>query len=169
MDLLSWVKKTSFFLWGVLGFTYFGFTFTVIYFLFFCFLCIMDTLYGYRLARKNLIVSSRSWDVGVERKALQGTLILGIMVLTGSLAHEVQNEAITMVLSLFVIAIITGFSFWQITSLIENMAISAHGKEKWFINLLLKLAWIWQEKIEEKVQKYLPNTTPKSPLESGSN
>ena len=132
----------------------------IIAFMFFMFLCVVDTLYGYSLARSNLIVSSKSWDVGVYRKVTQGMMILGIMVLVGALSHEISSNNITMALSGFVFAMIAGFSFGQITSIIENMGVSAHGKELWFINLLLKVAGIGQAKIDEKVQKY---TTPSTP------
>jgi len=151
---LSAVRNTTLFIWWALGFTFWGFNFMVIAFGFFVFLCIIDTLYGYSLARTRLIVSSKSWDVGVYREVTQGMMILGIMVLIGALAKEVSNDNITMMLSAFVFVMIAGFSFGQITSLIENMAISAHGKELWFINLLLKIAGIWQAKIDEKVEKY---------------
>ena len=167
MSVLSWIKQTTLFLWWVIWFSYYWFTFTVIFFLFFCFLCIIDTLYGYSLARQNLVVSSKSRDVGVYRKVTQGALMLWIMVLTGALSQEIHNDTITMTLSGFVFMIIAWFSFGQVTSIVENMGVSAHGKELWFINLLLKIAWIWQEKIEEKVQKYLWNTTQRSPQENG--
>lgn len=157
---LSSVKQTTLFIWGAIGFSYFGFNFMIIAFMFFMFLCVVDTLYGYSLARSNLIVSSKSWDVGVYRKVTQGMMILGIMVLVGALSHEISNNNITMALSGFVFAMIAGFSFGQITSIIENMGVSAHGKELWFINLLLKVAGIGQAKIDEKVQKY---TTPSTP------
>lgn len=151
---LSSVKQTILFLWGAIGFSFYWFNFMIISFMFFSFLCVIDTLYGYSLARANLIVSSKSRDVGVYRKITQGMMILGIMVLVGALGHEINNDNITMALSGFVFMMIAGFSFGQITSIIENMAVSAHGKELWFINLLLKVAGIGQQKIDEKVQKY---------------
>lgn len=152
---LSSVKQTTLLLWGAIGFSFYWFNFMIISFMFFGFLCVIDTLYGYSLARAKLIVSSKAWDVGVYRKITQGMTILGIMVLVWALWHEIQNDNITMALSAFVFMMIAGFSFGQITSIIENMAVSAHGKELWFINLLLKVAGIGQQKIDEKVQKYI--------------
>lgn len=154
---LSSVKQTTLFLWGAIGFSFYWFNFMIISFMFFSFLCVIDTLYWYSLARSNLIVSSKSWDVGVYRKITQCMMILGIMVLVWALGHEIQNDNITMALSAFVFMMIAGFSFGQITSIIENMWVSAHGKELWFINLLLKVAGIGQQKIDEKVQKYTSN------------
>lgn len=152
--ILSSFKQTSFIIWWIVGFTFYWLNFMIISFMVFCFLCIIDTLYGYSLARANLVVSSKSRDVGVYRKITQGMLILWALVLAGSLAWEITNERVQMWLSWIVFAMIAGFSFGQITSIIENMAVSAHWKELWFINLLLKIAGIWQAKIDEKVKKY---------------
>lgn len=154
MSLLSGIKQSSFLLWGIIGFKFFGFEFMVVSFIVFCFLCIIDTIYGYSLARQNLIVSSKSWDVGVYRKVIQGLIILCVVTLMWSLSNEVASKEVQMMLSWLIFMMIIGFSFGQLTSIIENMAVSAHGKELWFINTLLKLAGIWQQKIDEKVQKY---------------
>jgi len=152
--ILNTLKQSSFVLWGVFGFTYYGFNFLIISFLFFCFLSIIDTLYGYSLARANLIVSSKSRDVGVYRRVTQGFMMIGIIALGGSLSHEINNQSLQMVMSVVIFVMIAGFSFGQITSLIENMAVSAHGKELRWLNILLKIAGIGQKKIEEKVAKY---------------
>ncbi len=82
------------------------------------------------------------------------------MVLIGELSHEIGADKITMLLSGCVFMMIAGFSFGQLTSIIENMGVSAHGKELRFINLLLKIAGIGQAKIDEKVQKYVTPSNP---------
>jgi len=86
---LSSVKQTTLLLWGAIGFSFYWFNFMIISFMFFSFLCVIDTLYGYSLARAKLIVSSKAWDVWVYRKITQGMMILGIMVLVWALGYEI--------------------------------------------------------------------------------
>lgn len=162
-DIMWTIRKTTFVIFGGFGFEFYWLNFMVISIWLFVGLCILDTMFGLSIARKMKEVSSKQRDSWIDRKATQLFLILFIAMACGSLAHEIDSPTIEIWLWVIAFFPIVWFSFWQITSIIENMAINAHGKELWFINLLLKLAWIGQAKIEEKLAKY--NIKPSIPTD----
>lgn len=148
------IKQTTLLLFWTLWFHFYWLNTLVFGFFAFVLLSIVDTLYGYMLARAGMVVSSKAWTIWVERKTVQGIIILISIAFLWAVSHEIINESIRMACSAIAFFPIVWFGRWQLQSIVENMAVGAKGRELWFINLLLRIFWIWQNKIEEKIKKY---------------
>lgn len=152
--MLANIKKTTIVIAWWFWFEFYWLNFLIISIFIYVMLATLDSLLWYSIARKMKWVSSKQWDPWFERKMSQVIVMLIIVISCSSLANEVDYIPLEIALWAIAFIPILWFSFWQITSVIENMAVNAHWKELRFINLLLKLAWIWQAKLEEKLKKY---------------
>lgn len=151
---MNTLKQTTLILFWTIWFHSYGLNILILWFFAFVALSVIDTLYWYMLARAWMVVSSKAWNLWIERKVVQGLIIIIAILFLWAVSHEVWYESVKIACSIIAFLPIVGFGRWQLQSIIENMAIGAKGRELWFINLLLRLFGIGEKKLEEKIKKY---------------
>lgn len=143
-----------------IGVELFGLQFAISAFLLTMFLSIIDTMIGLYIARTKQIVSSRIWADGLFKKVVRLFLIAGAILFMGNMSYVVQNHTVTAFMSIWVMFLIAFRIIFEVVSLVENIAIISSTEEKksldWIDKTLLKIVWIGQSQIEEKIKRYTP-------------
>lgn len=144
-------------LW-ILGIELYWFSFTILLALVFWFLCAIDTLLWYYMARSRKVVSSRTWQDWVVSKLVMFIILAWIILISWHLAYSTDIWWIDAWWSLLSILAAWALCMWQIVSILENLAMITHWLEQWIIKfairVLLKIFWIWAERIEQKLNRY---------------
>lgn len=143
-----------------IGVELFWLQFAISAFVLVMFLSIIDTMIGLYIARTKQIVSSRIWADGLFKKVVRLFLIAGAILFMGNMSYVVQNHTVTAFMSIWVMFLIAFRIIFEVVSLVENIAIISSTEEKksleWTANILLKIVWIGQSQIEEKIKRYTP-------------
>lgn len=144
-------------LW-ILGIELYWFSFTILLAIVFWFLCALDTLLWYYMANKKNVVSSRTRQDWVVSKLTQFIILAWIILISWHLAYSTDVWRIDAMWSLLSIWAAAALCMWQVVSILENLAMITHWLEQWIINfaikVLLKIFWIWTERIEQKLNRY---------------
>lgn len=154
MDIFKLSTYTIWFLWLTLYWLHFD----VIAFILLLFLSIIDTTLWFYLAHSKGIVSSRIWSDGLFKKCIRLFLVSWGIFFLANMAYVNDNNTVTIFLSAWVIILIMYRIIFEIISLVENLAIISSQEERatltWISNILIKIVWIWQKKLDEKIERY---------------
>lgn len=146
------------FLGWVLGIEYYGFSVIVLWLIIFWFLCLIDTILWYAFANYKKVVMSKTWQQGLTIKSVQFLILGWFTVLLWHGAYSTTNEYIDAWASIMTALAITGFCWWQLLSILENLAMMTHWSEQRVVTVLIKfltkLFGIGEKVIEEKLERY---------------
>lgn len=147
-----------FFLGGILGIEYYGFSVIILWLIIFWLLCLIDTVLGYAFASYKNVVMSKTRQEGLTIKSVQFLILWGFTLLLGHGAYATSNIYIDAWASIMTALAITGFCRWQLLSILENLAMMTHGSEQKVITVLMrfltKIFGIGERIIEEKLERY---------------
>lgn len=154
-NLANIVKLTTIIIFWWIGIELYGLTFIMFTFLLYAVFAFVDAAYGVFLARNHWVTSSKNMWMGIFIKSTMWIIMIftsvGVAIFNGVINHP----WLEVWLSIFACLLNLWFAHSQIISIVENMWVHAHGRDKKWINTLLKWSGIWEKKLEEKIWRYV--------------
>ncbi len=155
------LPKTAIVVLWILWIELYWFSFTILLSILFWFLSSLDTILWYYMARRNDVVSSKMWQDWVVGKTTQFIILAIIILISWHLSYSSGNQYIDMACSFLSIVAALAFCTWQVISILENLAMITHWAEQWLIKfairVLLRVFWIWMDRVEQKLERYAIN------------
>lgn len=160
MLIHKYLVSTIFLIWGVLWVELYGLYFIISSYFAYSFISVLDVMFGFYLARRGKIVSSKTFWDWLFNKVMWLFLLAGMIFFLGNMSYVISNEKITELASILVILTMWWALIKETISLLENFAVLSNERESkvlhWIVDMLLKIVGIWQNQLQKKVEKYLP-------------
>lgn len=145
----------------VLGIEYYGFSVIVLWCVLFWMLCVIDTLLWYSFARSKGIIASKTWQEWLTIKWTQFLLLAMFVILLWHWAYATNSEWLDASTSIITMLACLGFCWWQLLSILENLAMMTHWSEQRVLSVLIKFLTkafgIGEQAIEKKLERYKVN------------
>lgn len=155
MEILTSARLYTFAILWMVGFEMYGLQFLIVLFFIYTLLAIVDTLLWLYLSKRHLVTSSRDYMQGITTKGIQGIIMLSSILMVGALNWEITHQYVELGASVLVSIIVLAYVLGQYISILENLAIISHGREKDWLEMQLKWFGIGQKKLEKKMGRYL--------------